>query len=176
MSIELDRLFDAHRGRLLSLCRRMVRDPERAEELVQETLLVAYKKLPEFEGSARFGTWIYGIARHLSLNAIRKKKELLVEDGVVEAADIDPGVLAALQRHERIALLEAAATAVLDPTEQEAVHMRYVLNVPLDRIDTVLGLGGSGARGLLQRCKRKLGRELRRRLSELGEGSSLFRG
>lgn len=173
LAAELDRLFDAHRDRVRRLCLRLTGDPQRADELVQETLLVAWRRLPEFHGGARFSTWIYGIARNLCLNAVRKRSELLTEDGVVEANDPAADALRRLQRGERERLVREAAAA-LDPQEQEAVHLRYVLGLPLDRIDELLGLRGSGARGLLQRCRRKLGREVARRLAELGHGRSFL--
>lgn len=57
------------------------------------------------------------------------------------------------------------------------MHLRYVEEVGLDEITLLLGLTeASGARGVLQRCKRKLARELGRRLQELGQGPSLVLG
>lgn len=170
---ELDRLFDAHRSGVERVCRRMTGNAARAEELTQEALLTAWRRLPELQDPSRFGPWVYGIARNLCLNAVRKRSEVLVEDGVVEGED-HTSTLKLLQKQEREQLLRDAA-ANLDAQEQEAVHMRYVLGLPLERIDALLGLTGSGARGLLQRCKRKLKRDLRARLGEMGHGSSLFR-
>ena len=101
---------------------------------------------------------------------------MLTEDGVIVATDPSGTALAALRRTEREELLRASAVAVLDATEQEAVHLRYVDNVPLERITALLGItAASGARGVLQRCKRKLEVELRRRLHEMGHGSSFAR-
>lgn len=176
LAAELDRLFGAHQHRVHGLCLRMTGDPERARELTQETLAVAWQRIDEFEGRARFSTWIHAIARNLCLNAIRKKGELLTHDGVLDPDDDTVGVLARLQQAEREALLQQAAAAVLDDQEQEAVWLRYGEGLGQDDITRILDLPGTGARGLLQRCRRKLGRELRRRLVELGEGSSLMRG
>lgn len=171
---DLERLFAAHRDRLRALCIRMTGDPARADELVQETLLVAYRRLPEFHGGARFGTWIYGIARNLCLNAVRKKADLLTEDGVLEAEAPEGGVWRGLRRMERAELLRAAMEASLDATEQEAAHLRYVEHLPLERIDSILGLKGSGARAVLQRCRRKLRAEVRARLEAAGHGQSFL--
>ncbi|HJN73203.1 MAG TPA: RNA polymerase sigma factor [Myxococcota bacterium] len=171
---DLDRLFESNRSQVQRLCMRLTGSSERAEELVQETLVVAYTKLPEFHGAARFSTWIYGIARNLGLNAIRKRQEVLSEDGVLETEEPAADALRLLRREERQRLLRVASEASLDPGEQEAVHMRYVLELPLDRIEAVLGIGSGEARVLLQRSKRKLGRELRSQLAQLGQGPSLF--
>ena len=172
---DLDRLFAAHRGRVRALCLRMVGDEARAEELVQEALLVAYRQLPSFDGRARFGTWIYGIARNLCLNAVRKKGELLSEDGVVEVGDGARDVLQGLEREQRLALVRRVVAQALDGREQEVAHLRYVEEVPLARIDAILGLTGAGARAVLQRTRRKLGVALRAELTALGHGESLLR-
>lgn len=173
---EVDRLFAAHADRVYGLCLRWLGEPERAREAAQDTLLVAWDKLPEFEGDARFSTWLYRIARYRCLNAMRRRQDLLTADGVLDEADPTRPILVRLRRREKEELLREAAAAALDATEQEAVYLRYVEQLPLDRIERVLGIEmDSGARGLLQRCKRKLGRELRRRLQEMGHGSSFVR-
>ena len=174
LATELDRLFLIHRDRIKHLCLRMVKDPARAEELVQETLLTAYKKLPEFEGNARFGTWIFSIARNLCLNAVRRRADLLTEDGVLDAEDPSIDVVARLGIEERSLWLQRAASVALNPIEQEAVYLRYVEGMPQDAITEALGLDGTGARGLLQRCRRKLQRELQTQLTEMGRGVSFL--
>ena len=173
---ELDELFHAHQDRIYGLCYRMVGDPERAAELAQDAMLIAWSKIEEFEGRARFGTWLYAIARNVCCNAIRRRGELLSDDGVIEPGDPSLGVLARMRKKEREALI-TAATRALEPIEQEAIHLRYVEGIPQDRISVILGLeSASGARGLLQRCRRRLNRELRARLAEMGHGSSFVRG
>ena len=130
-----------------------------------------------FNGQCAFRTWLYGIARNLCLNAVRKRSDLLSEDGLLEIEGTQPGALTLMRREERIALLREAAAACLDPVEQEAIYLRYEQNLPRNQIEAVLGLEGrSGARGLLQRCLRKLKKELRRRLEARGLGSSFIRG
>jgi RNA polymerase sigma-70 factor (ECF subfamily) len=138
--------------------------------------MTAWVKLPEFRGDSSFGTWLYGISRNLCFRAMRKRGEnLLAADGVVEEADPRASALSTLRRREREDLLRRASL-VLQPLEQEAVHLRYVEHLPQDRITEVLGLeSASGARGLLQRCRRKLGREMNRLLGELGHGTSFIR-
>lgn len=174
LSADLDRLFDSYRPQLYALCLRLIKNEARAEEIVQEALLVAYQKLPDFQGSARFGTWIYGITRNLCFNAVRKRGEQLSEDGLIEPASAEMNTLALLQREEREALL-VQASKELSPLEQEAIYLRYVEGLPQQQITDILGLSGSGARGLLQRCRRKLRRELQARLQELGHGESFVR-
>lgn len=171
---DLERLFEAHRASVFRLGLRLTGDPRLAEELVQDTLETAWRKLPEFDGRARFGPWIFGIARLRARNLHRKKGELLTEDGLLDPTGAAVDALRGLQRQERAALLAEAARG-LNAVEQEVVHTRYVEDLPLARIDEILGLSGSGARGVLQRCKRKLKQALEERLLALDHGSSFFR-
>jgi RNA polymerase sigma-70 factor (ECF subfamily) len=174
---DVDRLLEAHQDVVYAVCVRAVGSPEQARELAQDTLLLAYRKLPTFRGEARFRTWLISIARYLCLNARRRHRELLLEDGVFEPTDPGADALRHLRRAERDALLAEAAAAALDADEQEAIHLRYVEHLPLETITAVLGLENkSGARGLLQRCQRKLRAELARRLDALGHGPSLLVG
>lgn len=174
---EVNALFSANHDRVYALCLKLVGHPQRARELTQDAMLAAYEQLPKFRGEAKFSTWLLRIARYKCFHALRERRDLLSEDGVLEGVDPARTVLAALRRQEKEELLRQAATAVLDPLEQEAVYLRYVEQLPRERIEALLHLDNkTGARGLLQRCRRKLGRELRRRLEELGHGSSFVRG
>ncbi len=131
---DLDRLFACYQEMLYVTCLRFVGEKERAMELAQEAQLVAWRKLPDFQPNARFSTWLYGIARHLCFNAIRRRNDLLTEDGIVEADSMDASALRQLERGERTRLVELAAEAVLDSVEQEAVYLRYVERLSQDRI------------------------------------------
>lgn len=175
LSAELDALFLDCGPRITAFCRRLVRNPQQATELAQEAQLIAYAKLAEFQEGHRFATWVHGIARNLCLRALSKRTELLADDGVLEGVDENLRTgLCLMHAEERAALIRAAAADVLDAEEQKAVHLRYVVGLSQDRITEMLHLERSGARGLLQRCRRKLGKAIRARLDALGHGRSFL--
>jgi len=172
----MDALFAAHQDLVYATCLKYMGRPERARDLAQDVMLRACQKLPTFRGDARFSTWLVAIARYECLNALRKRSDHLTDDGVVEPSDPHASVLSSLRRSEREAVLLDVASAVLDDEEQRVVWLRYAENLPLARIDDLVPTSGSsGARGVLQRCKRKLSRALRERLEQIGHGSSFFR-
>lgn len=173
LQVDLERLFASHRPQLLALCRRLVGSTAAAEELVQDTLAVAWTKLPELQAERRFRPWIFGIARNLARNARRKRTEWLTDDGVLTPTCAEHSVLRTLQRAEREAVL-ARALASLDPSDAEVVHLRYVEGMAVRDIDGLLGLTGSGARGVLQRTKRTLRARILDALHALGHGPSLL--
>ena len=69
-----DELVRRHRNRVYSLALRMVKHEEEALEIVQETFLAVFRKLPEFRGESQFGSWIHRIAANFALMHLRKKK------------------------------------------------------------------------------------------------------
>lgn len=67
-------LVDRYGRRLFWSCRRLLGDPDEAEDVVQETFVRAYRHLAEYDPARRFYTWIYTIARNRCLNLLRSRK------------------------------------------------------------------------------------------------------
>jgi len=167
-------LFEGYRGRVRAYCRRRVGRDARAEELAHDVLLVAWRKLDEYDFSGSFLGWLLGIARYTCLRANDKREELLVADEILPPTDPAASAWRLASRRERSELLHAAIDGLTDD-QQRAVIMRYYENAPLDLIDETLGLTtASGARGLLQTCKRHLERRLRERMAELHLNTSFW--
>ena len=64
-------LTDPHRGELQVHCYRILGSVQDAEDMVQETLLSAWRGLGGFEGRASLRSWLYRIATNRCLNALR---------------------------------------------------------------------------------------------------------
>ncbi len=173
---ELGELLHEVQPKVLRLCRRYVGNEQSAEELAQDALVTTYALLPEYRPENSLDAWVMGIARNHCRNAIRRRREALTEDGVLEANSEESPVIALLLWEEREELIRTAAASVLTPIEQEIVHLRYVEQLSQDAITELLELESvSGARGVLQRCRRKLARAIRAQLIEMGHGSSFVR-
>ncbi|MFO0574369.1 MAG: sigma-70 family RNA polymerase sigma factor [Polyangia bacterium] len=78
-----ERLIRAYGGRLLAVARRIVRDEQEAQDVVQETFLSALQAIDRFEGRSRLYTWLHRIAVHAALYKLRARKsrsELAIDD------------------------------------------------------------------------------------------------
>jgi RNA polymerase sigma-70 factor (ECF subfamily) len=73
------RLVDPYRRELQLHCYRILGSVQDAEDLVQETLLAAWRGLDRFEGRASLRSWLYKIATNRCLNALRDRGRRLPE-------------------------------------------------------------------------------------------------
>ncbi len=151
-------LLSRYQRQVYLWCFRYVQDHERALEMAQEVLTRAFTRLASFEGRSRFGSWLFVVARSHCLNVMERRQLLIREkedpDGLAwEGPDPEQ---AFLERLDEEALLDLIAKR-LDPVEQRALWLRSVERMPVDAITAVLGIASpSGARGVLQRGRRKL--------------------
>jgi RNA polymerase sigma-70 factor (ECF subfamily) len=67
-------LAEGYRAELQLHCYRIVGSVQDAEDLVQETLLAAWRGLERFEGRASVRSWLYRIATNRCLNALRDRR------------------------------------------------------------------------------------------------------
>jgi RNA polymerase sigma-70 factor, ECF subfamily len=89
--IEFRALAEPYRRPLLMHCYRMLGRLEEAEDVVQETMLRAWRKLSSFEGRSSFRAWIYKIATHASIDIIaRRGARLLPHDAHPPERASDP--------------------------------------------------------------------------------------
>src|SRR4051812_44807187 len=52
----------------------MTRDPHLADEVRQQVFVEAFRDLESFEGRASFRSWLLGIARYRSLDAVKQQR------------------------------------------------------------------------------------------------------
>ncbi|MFF2073488.1 RNA polymerase subunit sigma-70 [Kitasatospora sp. NPDC058162] len=81
------RLAEPYRHELQVHCYRMLGSVEDAEDAVQETYLRAWARLDSFAGRAPFRAWLYGIATHACLDALRRRRARVWSTDVSGPAD-----------------------------------------------------------------------------------------
>lgn len=74
--------------RLMSIARLVLRDPDLAEDAVQEALVRAWRQLPKLRDVDRFEGWLYRILMRASANEFRRRRR---HDVVVQHVRVEPG-------------------------------------------------------------------------------------
>ncbi len=111
-------LYRQFAGRTYALCLRLCGDAGRAETLVQDVFVRAWRRLPTFEGRSAFGTWLHRVTVNVVIEELRAEarrtgRVLAIED--LAAVDVarpsaPPGTALDLER--AIAALPAGARLV----------------------------------------------------------------
>jgi len=65
---------------------RIIRDPQEAEDIMQESFLSAFRKIKTYSGKVSFGAWLRKIVINNSLDALKKRKFLIddLDENIVE--------------------------------------------------------------------------------------------
>ncbi len=72
-----EQLVKRYDAKLLRIAQKVTQNPEDAEEAVQEAFFKAYQKLDQFQGHAKFSTWLIRITLNESLMKLRKQRATL---------------------------------------------------------------------------------------------------
>lgn len=134
-----------------------------ADDLAQETFVLAWRNLKSFRQEARFSTWLYRIATNCWLADARKRKETLLGDSdadVAEAGDDDGvGDAGSAPDHARGATLRIdmeRAMAVLSEAERAAIVQCYHNDLSHEEAAFVLGCPVGTVKTHVHRAKQKL--------------------
>ncbi len=151
-----EQLMRRHQGMVRAQLRRLLYgDQARADDLAQETFLLAWRKLDQFRGEARFSTWLYRIAYSCFLQA-RRKRSAAADDVDGDAPDLP----ISLRDAADLRLDVERAMRRLSATEQEVLlhvvqlglsheEAAYVLAMPLGTVKSHMNRGKARLRALL---------------------------
>ena len=82
-----EELVRRHRGRVYALALRICRNPDDAEDALQETFIAAYRALPRFDSRARVSTWLYRIATNKCYDVLARRRPTADAAALPEPAD-----------------------------------------------------------------------------------------
>jgi len=158
------------RGRIL----RVTRNWEDTEDILQETYLKSYIHLDQFDGRARFSTWLVRIAINSALMLLRKrhkKCELLTENGDLDTRSFDfpderEDIESYLVRAELIEHLWEEVSK-LKPALRHIFELQYKHDLSAEDIAELTDLSVPAVKSRLLRARTRL----RDSLATLGNGS-----
>jgi RNA polymerase sigma-70 factor (ECF subfamily) len=183
------RLTEPYRRELQLHCYRIVGSLQDAEDLLQDTLLAAWRGLEQFEGRSSLRAWLYTIATNRCLNALRDRErrpqtapgdrpgpgaithppESFAEitwlqpypDSLLEGViDVAPGPAARYEAKESVALAFVSGLQHLAPRQRAVLVLRDVLGFHADEVADMLGSSEASVNSALQRARGNLEQRL----------------
>src|SRR5579883_584586 len=142
----LDSLILTYQHRLLRYLLYLTSSRELAEDLFQETWMRVLERGSQYNGQAKFETWLFAIARHLVIDASRKKvcasldalQEQSEGDRPFEVRSEVPSPFEQLSGNEE-SLLVATVLGQLDALHREVLVLRFHEELSLEEISSVVG-------------------------------------
>ena len=144
-----------HQSKIRTVLRRLTGgDTAFADDLAQDTFVLAWRNLKSFRFEARFSTWLYRIAFNAWQSEARKRRELLLES-LDEAPAADAAAFADLPDiASRIDLERAIAT--LSDGERAAIAACYYADLSHEEAAQMLGIPLGTVKTHVLRAKAKL--------------------
>ena len=153
---DFDQLVHEHQAGLRAFIRALGAEEAWVDDLAQETFIVAYRRMEDFETGTDFGRWVRTIARNLAANERRKNARrsrllpLAVADVLLEQ-DLRDGT----DENDLHQLLPALQECVkqLPPRSRELLHRRYASSENASALARELRLTADSVRQNLLRIR-----------------------
>jgi RNA polymerase sigma-70 factor (ECF subfamily) len=130
-------LVDGALRRLDAAARLILRDPDLAQDAVQESLIRAWRDLPGLRDPARFDAWLHRLTVNACLDLVRRRRRRPLE---VQLSPIDslnvPDQYSAFAERERL----NEALRRLDPGHRAVVALHYLLGMPLPEVAVAMSI------------------------------------
>jgi RNA polymerase sigma-70 factor (ECF subfamily) len=165
------RLVERHSRGVFQLAFRLTGSESDAEDIVQDTLLKAYRELKRFESRSSFRTWVHRITVNCAYDLLRQRPRHQAESldapagQDVRGGGIEPEAEGS-SRPDRLAFgaeIQECVRAALDlltPTERTAFVLRHFEGCSLDEIGETLGLRMGATKHSIFRAVQKMRRAL----------------
>ncbi len=127
----------------------MLKNPQDAEDALQDTILVAYEKLDTLRDPERFKPWIMKILSNTSNEMLRKRKNTLPMEDLAEHLPFEEKDLCSC-----ISLLDAVKS--LDEDYHSVVVLFYYEDMCIKDISTITGLSQGTVKTRLSRARQQL--------------------
>ena len=170
------RQLTEHQNRIYGYVFSLLADHSRAADVVQETNLILWRKIDEFDAGKPFLPWALAIARFQVLAHLRDRKRdrMLLDAELVETLSAD----AETQAHQLDLIREALRPCLqkLSDTNRNLIEQRYFRAMPVTDLADSVDRSVSAVKTALLRIRRRLQDCLQKRLADKPQMNADGRG
>ena len=160
-------LYDRYKNRILTFVVRFVGSREWAEDITQEAFLKVYRSPQSFDPRSRFLTWLYAVARNLSIDNLRRRRpivglSLMSSDG--DEFTIEPPTEQST-RPDKLALMNEMEATVsrllqdLSPKLREVFILCAMQDLSYEEAALVVGCPAKTVSSRLSRARSRFAKE-----------------
>ena len=156
-------LYGRHHVRVFRFGLRLVRDEQIAEDLISEVFLDVWRQAGKFEGRSAVSTWLLAITRFKALSALRRRKDLELEEESANAiADTSDDPEVAVTKKDTGDALRKCLTA-LSPEHREIVDLVYYHEKSVEQVAGIVGIPEATVKTRMFYARKKLSELLKER-------------
>ena len=150
-----DCLYNEFEKKIYELALKYVQDSQTAENIRSETFVTAMEKVSELNDDASFGSWLYTIAYHKSIDHLRDEKAIV---RINEIDELDEPVMLPEDITENKETQEELRSIIssLKPDMRTAVIMYYFQQKNISDVAQELGLTNNAAKQKLFQARKKI--------------------
>ncbi len=161
-------LMKRHGDAVYAFCLRIVRDVALAEDVQQKVFLQAHEGLSKFGGASTLRTWLFGIAKNRSLDALRASRReagrvLSDDDLLAEAIEGGPGPGEWFASARERGALEECLDSCVSAEEKAFVLLHFRDGLTYEEMSALLGKKADTLRARVARALPKLRRCLEKK-------------
>ncbi len=154
-------IIRTHSRTLFAIAYGILQNREEAEDVVQDSLVKAWKTRWRVRDPEKFSAWLATIARHRAHDVSRKRRTVPLSDQAIKATDPESPDTTALDQQLHTALAD------LPELHRAALTLRYFEEMDYRTIENTLGLTNGALRGILGRALAAMRKQLRLALASL---------
>lgn len=154
-------IIRTHSRTLFAITYGILQSREEAEDVVQDSLVKAWKTRWRVRDPEKFPAWLATIARHRAHDILRKRRNVPLSEQLTAA--IEPELANTSGLDERL----HSALAALPELHRAALTLRYFEEMDYRTIENTLGLTNGALRGILGRALASMRKQLRPALASM---------
>lgn len=145
-------LYAQHRRKALAIARRILRDADEAEDVVQEVFTRLFSQNVRFDGKAAYTTWLHRILVNSSINSLRARRRRDRLESPISATENPEEKAVGNQQHEKF----VEALQHLSEQHRQVVTLRDLRGYSYPEIARMLNLPEGTVKSALNRGRTRL--------------------
>jgi RNA polymerase sigma-70 factor (ECF subfamily) len=154
-------IIRAHSRTLFAIAYGILQNREEAEDVVQDSLVKAWKTRWRVRDPEKFPAWLATVARHKAHDVCRKRRTVSLPEELTETIEPERTNTSTLDQRLHSAL------ATLPELHRAALTLRYFEEMDYRSIENTLGLTNGALRGILGRALASMRKQLRPALASM---------
>jgi len=162
-------LVDKYQKMVYLLALKLLKKPEEAEEMAQDTFIKAFQKLDSYEGKSKFSTWLYSITYNGCISELRKRRIEFKSLDDRQISEQDEQKMHDYYRETKKEDQEKYLNLALEQLpedDQVLVTLYYYESQSMDEISEITGLTVSNIKVKIHRARKKMYELLHEMLKE----------